>query len=66
MCGKTHAFQTLQPSYHKAADLWIGDTRLWFDRLYGPQVDEACFIRLAAEHRVELGPAVGLHLAFED
>jgi hypothetical protein len=48
ICGKTHAFKALEPSYHKAADLWIGETRLRFNRFDGPQVDEACFIRRAS------------------
>ena len=63
---KTHAFKALEPSYHKAADLRIGETRLRFNRFDGPQVDEARFIRCALEDRIELGPAVGLHLTFEN
>src|SRR5215469_4694929 len=29
--GKAHAFEALQPSYHKAANLRVGGTWLWFD-----------------------------------
>jgi hypothetical protein len=66
ICGKTHAFKALEPSYHKAVDLRIGETRLQFNRFDGPQVDEARFIRRALEDRIELGPAVSLHLTFEN
>jgi hypothetical protein len=65
ICGKTHAFEALQPSYHKAADLRVGGTWLWFDRFDGSQIDETRYVRLASEDRIELSPAIGLHLTFE-
>ena len=43
ICGKSHAFQVLQPSYHKAEDLRVGGTWLWLDRFDGPQIDETRF-----------------------
>jgi hypothetical protein len=64
ICSKSHAFEALQPSYHKAANLRVGWT--WVDRFDGPRIDETRFVRLASEDRIELGPAIGLHLTFED
>ena len=57
--------EALQPCYHKAADLRIGGTWLWFDRFDGPQIDETRFVRLASEDRIKRSPAIHLHLTFE-
>jgi hypothetical protein len=46
--------------------LQVGGTWLWSDRFDGPQIDETRFIRLASEDRIKLGPAIGLHVTFED
>ena len=65
ICGKTHAFEALQPSYHKAADLRVAGAWLSLDWFDGSQIDETRFVRLASEDRIELRPAIGLHLTFE-
>jgi hypothetical protein len=45
--------------------LGVGGTWLRFDQFDGSQIDETRFVRLASEDRIELSPAIGLHLTFE-
>ena len=65
ICGESHTFEALQPSYHKVANLRVGGTWPWLGRFDGPQIDETRFVRLASEDRIELSPAIGLHLTFD-